>query len=53
MYNNIIVGYGAAGLFLAHLLNDKNTLVLEKNSSAGEKLKITGGGKYNNLYWWP
>lgn len=46
-YKNIIIGYGASGLFLAKHLNDPSTLVLEKNSLAGAKLKLTGNGFSN------
>lgn len=47
MYKSIIIGAGAAGLFLASLLNDKEVLVLEKNSFPGKKLNITGKGRCN------
>lgn len=47
MYNSIIIGAGAAGLFLASLLNDKDVLVLEKNPFPGKKLNITGKGRCN------
>lgn len=46
-YKNIIIGYGASGLYLAKHINDKNTLVIEKNSEAGVKLKLTGNGYCN------
>lgn len=46
-YKNIIIGAGAAGLFLSALLNNRNTLVLEKNPYPGKKLNITGKGRCN------
>ena len=43
-----IVGGGAAGLFLAGLLDKEHRVtILEKNSSFGKKLKITGKGRCN------
>lgn len=49
MYNCIIIGGGAAGLFAALSLSKKcdRILVLEKNSYAGKKLRITGKGRCN------
>lgn len=46
-YKNIIIGAGAAGLFLSALLDNSNTLVLEKNPYPGKKLNITGKGRCN------
>ncbi len=48
-YNTIIIGAGPAGLFLAKNLAENNikTLVIEKMSSPGKKLLITGGGMCN------
>ena len=46
-YKNIIIGAGAAGLFLSALLNNSDTLVLEKNQYPGKKLNITGKGRCN------
>ena len=46
-FKNIIIGAGAAGLFLSSLLNNRNTLVLEKNPYPGKKLNITGKGRCN------
>ena len=46
-YKNIIIGAGAAGLFLSALLNNADTLVLEKNQYPGKKLNITGKGRCN------
>lgn len=37
-YKNIIIGAGAAGLFLSALLNNSDTLVLEKNQYPGKNL---------------
>ena len=47
-FKNIIIGYGASGLFLAKHLSSSDTLVIEKNSLPGVKLKITGNG-YSNF----
>jgi predicted Rossmann fold flavoprotein len=47
-YDLIIIGSGPAGLFAAiHIKNDKKVLILEKNSTAGKKLLITGSGQCN------
>lgn len=47
MYDVIIIGSGASGLFLGKLLEDKNILVLEKTNSSGNKLLLTGNGRCN------
>ncbi len=47
MYDVIIVGAGVSGLMLANQLKTKNYLILEKNSTAGKKLLLTGGGRCN------
>jgi predicted Rossmann fold flavoprotein len=47
MYDLIIVGAGAGGLFLASNIRSDRVLVLEKMPSAGRKLAITGGGMCN------
>lgn len=42
----IVIGMGAAGLFaLANIPKEMEALGIEKNSKAGIKLSITGGGK--------
>lgn len=48
-YDLIIVGGGAAGMMAAGIAasRGKQVLLLEKNRSLGEKLKITGGGRCN------
>ena len=46
MYDIVIIGGGASGLFLASMLK-KNYLLLEHNSQIGAKIKISGGGKCN------
>lgn len=47
-YDVVIIGAGPAGLFAAACLdNNIKTLVLEKNSSAGKKLLLSGSGKCN------
>lgn len=43
----IIIGAGPAGLFSAITINTKNVLILEKNSSPGKKLLISGAGQCN------
>jgi predicted flavoprotein YhiN len=49
MYDIIIIGAGPAGLFSALTLSGsgKKILVLEKNSSAGKKLLLSGSGQCN------
>ena len=46
MYDTIILGGGASGLFLADLLK-KNYIILEHNNQIGKKIKVSGGGKCN------
>ena len=46
MYDTIILGAGASGLFLAAQLK-KNYLLIEHNSQIGKKIKVSGGGKCN------
>ncbi len=45
----IVIGGGASGMMAAISAaeNGKRVLILEKNKSLGEKLKITGGGRCN------
>ena len=45
----VIVGAGAAGLFCAGILskNKINCILLEKNSTPGKKIIISGGGRCN------
>lgn len=45
-YDVIIIGAGPAGLFSAITVN-KNVMILEKNSSPGKKLLISGAGQCN------
>ena len=47
MYDVLILGGGASGLFLGSLLENKKFLILEHNSEIGAKIKISGGGKCN------
>ncbi len=47
MYDILILGAGASGLFLGSLLKNKNFLILEHNSEIGAKIKVSGGGKCN------
>ena len=46
MVDILIIGAGASGLFLGHLLK-KNYLILEHNKEIGAKIKVSGGGKCN------
>ena len=46
MYDIVIIGGGASGLFLGYLLKD-NYLILEHNKDIGAKIKVSGGGKCN------
>jgi len=43
----IIIGGGASGLMLASLLPRQTAIVIDANSKAGEKIRISGGGKCN------
>ena len=47
IYDVLIIGAGAAGLFLAANLRGKSVAILEKNSSAGKKILASGGGRCN------
>lgn len=49
MYDCIVVGGGASGMMAAGVASEsgKRVLILEKNKSLGEKLKISGGGRCN------
>jgi len=47
MYDVIIIGGGAAGLFLAANIPGKNVLLLESSQRMGKKILITGGGMCN------
>ena len=47
MYDLIIIGGGAAGLFLAANMKGKRVLLLEKMKEAGKKILISGGGMCN------
>lgn len=48
-FDVIVVGGGASGMMAAGRIGElgKSVLLLEKNSSLGQKLKITGGGRCN------
>ena len=49
MYDCIIIGAGAAGLFSALSASEtgKRVLILEKNNIPGKKIRITGKGRCN------
>jgi predicted Rossmann fold flavoprotein len=49
IYDLIVIGGGAAGMMAAGTSAQlgKKVLILEKNRTLGEKLKITGGGRCN------
>ncbi|MDY0290316.1 MAG: NAD(P)/FAD-dependent oxidoreductase [Sphaerochaeta sp.] len=47
MHDLIIIGGGAAGLFLAANISAKSVLLLESSSRVGKKILITGGGMCN------
>jgi predicted Rossmann fold flavoprotein len=46
-FDILIIGGGPAGLFTALNCTGRNTLVLEKNSTPGKKLLISGSGRCN------
>ncbi|MAW06809.1 MAG: aminoacetone oxidase family FAD-binding enzyme, partial [Halobacteriovoraceae bacterium] len=45
--DNVILGAGAAGLFLAGELRSQKNLIIEKNSRPGKKIIVSGGGRCN------
>ena len=47
VYNTIIIGGGSSGILSAIHLNDKKSILLEKNDILGKKILITGGGRCN------
>jgi predicted Rossmann fold flavoprotein len=47
LYNTIIIGGGASGLFLGANLKTQNNLLLEGTKSLGSKILISGGGMCN------
>ena len=47
IYDVLIIGAGAAGLFLAANLRGESIALLEKNGSAGKKILASGGGRCN------
>jgi len=47
IYDVLIVGGGAAGLFAAANLRGKSIAILEKNATAGKKIVASGGGRCN------
>lgn len=49
IWDVIIIGGGASGMMAASFagLRGKSVLILDKNKTMGEKLKITGGGRCN------
>lgn len=48
-YDVIVIGGGASGMMTAGIAaqNGRRVLILEKNATIGEKLKISGGGRCN------
>jgi predicted Rossmann fold flavoprotein len=46
-FDNIIIGAGPAGLFTAINISSGKTLIIEKMSSAGKKLLMSGSGRCN------
>lgn len=47
IYNCIVVGAGAAGMYFAARNELENVILIERNSSIGKKIEITGGGACN------
>ncbi len=47
MFDLIIVGAGAAGLYAAANIEEKRVLIIDKNNEVGRKLLITGKGRCN------
>lgn len=46
-YNTAIIGAGASGILSAIYLNDPESILIEKNTTIGKKILITGGGRCN------
>lgn len=49
IYDLVIIGGGASGMMMSAIASEygAQVILLEKNSSLGKKLKITGGGRCN------
>ena len=47
IYDVLIIGAGAVGLFLAANLRGKSVAILEKNATSGKKILASGGGRCN------
>ena len=47
VYDVVVIGGGAAGLWALRGLKDKSVIVIEGNDRLGTKLLVTGGGKCN------
>ena len=47
IYDILIIGGGAAGLFAAANLRGKSVAILEKNATVGKKIIASGGGRCN------
>lgn len=47
IYDVIIIGAGASGLYCASHLTDKNVLIIEKNARIGLKILASGSGQCN------
>lgn len=47
IYDAIIIGAGASGLYCAAHLNNKNVLIIEKNKRIGLKVLASGSGQCN------
>jgi hypothetical protein len=47
VYDAAIIGAGASGLMLASRIKNKKVCIIDSNKAAGQKIKISGGGKCN------
>jgi len=47
IYDTIILGGGAAGMFTAAHLKSHKILLIDNNESLGKKIAISGGGRCN------
>lgn len=47
IFDIVVIGAGASGLFFSSQVKSKNICIIESNAKIGEKIKISGGGRCN------